>query len=328
MLATMAVKAPNQQRLPRAVQDQSYAQRFDSLYAQAWRLSVGPPSAELAVGVIEPGNFNFHYAIELKQNERGYRWLQPKFEWTLPDRTAATPAVARGTVLILHGYSDARENVMHWGLCLAQQGFRCVLVDLRGHGRSSGATIGYGAFEVRDLGQLLDELQRRKLMDDQIGVLGVSYGASMSLLLAAHDKRVATIVALEPFSDAAKAVVEFAHGISPSQAGKISHSTFAAAVTKAAHRGNFSWSTGDVLAAMDHVTAPVLFYHGAKDTWLSPDNSRRLFAKAPPTSRLVILPDDDHLLLSMRLGSIVPEVTEWLESKLAQSAAASGPLSL
>ena len=233
MLATMAVKAPNQQRTPRAAQDKSYAQRFDSLYAQTWRLSVGPPSAELAVGVIEPGNFNFRYGIELRQNEQGYRWLQPAFDWTLPDRTTATPTLIRGTVLILHGYSDARENVMHWGLCLAQQGFRCVLVDLRGHGRSSGATIGYGAFEVRDLEQLLDDLQRRNLMGDQIGVLGVSYGASMSLLLAAQDKRVAAIVALEPFSDAAKAVVEFAHGISPGQAAKISASTFAAAVTKA-----------------------------------------------------------------------------------------------
>jgi pimeloyl-ACP methyl ester carboxylesterase len=175
---------------------------------------------------------------------------------------------------------------------------------------------------------VLDELQRRKLMDDQIGVLGVSYGASMSLLLAAQDKRVATIVALEPFSDAAKAVVEFAHGISPGQAAKISQSTFAAAVTKAAHRGNFSWSTGDVLAAMDHVTAPILFYHGAKDSWLSPENSRRLFAKAPAASRLVILPDDDHLLLSMRLGSIVPEVTEWFGSKLAHPVAASLPVAL
>ena len=64
------------------------------------------------------------------------------------------------------------------------------------------------------------------------------------------------------------------------QAARISDGTFASAVTKAAERGKFSWNDGDVLAAMERVTVPVLFYHGAKDTWLSPDNSR--FLQADP----------------------------------------------
>lgn len=317
MLATMAVKAPNQQQAPRAVRDESYARKFDSLYAQSWRLRVGPPAAELVVAVVEPGNYEFNYGIEIKQNERGHRWREPKFVWTLPDRTAANPPTPRGTVLLLHGYRDAKENVAHWALCLAQQGYRCILVDLRGHGRSSGDLIGFGAFEVHDLKQVLDDLQQRGLMTGRVGVLGVSYGASMSLLWAAQDKRVVAIVALEPFSNAAKSVVEFAHGVAPKQAAKISDETFALAVKKAGQQGRFSWSDGDVLAAMEHVTVPVLFYHGAKDTWMSPENSRVLAARASAPSRLVILPEDDHVLLSMRLGTIVPEVREWFDRYLA-----------
>lgn len=321
VLATMAVKAPNQQQTPRAVRDENYARRFDSLAAQSWQLPVGPPAAELAVAVVEPGDYDFRYAIEVKQNENGHRWREPKFEWKLPDRTHTDATAVKGTVLLLHGYRDAKENVAHWALVLAGFGYRCVLVDFRGHGRSTGEFIGFGAFEVNDLKLLLDDLQKRGLMEERVGVLGVSYGASMSLLLAAQDKRVGTIVALEPFSNAAGAVVEFAHGVAPGQAAKISDSTFAAAVTKAAERGKFSWSDGDVLAAMDRVTVPVLFYHGAKDTWLAPANSRALQSKAPSGSRLVILPDDDHILLSMRLGAIVPEVKQWLDRYLIKAAA-------
>lgn len=317
MLATVAIKAPNQQEAPRAVRDKHYAERFDGLYAQSWRVPVGPPAAELAVAVIEPGNYRFNYQIELKQSPNGRKWLEPKFDWTVPERGAdAGRVAAKGTVLVLHGYRDAKENVAHWALCLAEAGYRCVLVDQRGHGRSTGDSIGFGAFEVRDLSRVVDDLQKKGLAPERVGVLGVSYGASMGLLLAAQDKRVGAIVALEPFSNAAKAVVEFAHGAAPQLAAKISDRAFASGVKKAAQRGKFSWSDGDVLSAMQKVIAPVLFYHGAKDTWISPDNSRVLQAHAAGQSRLVILEQDDHISLSMRLGAIVPEVREWFDRYL------------
>lgn len=319
ILATMAVKAPNQQQVPRAVRDVEYARRFDLVYARVWRLPVGPPPAELSVAVVEPGDYRFHYSIELKE-ANGWKWPEPKFAWKLP----ATPRPVRGTVVLLHGYRDAKENVAHWALCLAEAGYRCVLVDLRGHGRSSGDFIGFGAFEVGDLTRVLDDLQKRGLAGDQVGLLGVSYGASMSLLLAAHDKRVGAIVALEPFSNAARALVEFAHGVAPDEAAHISNADFAAAVAKAARRAKFSWSDGDVLAAMEHVTIPVLFIHGAKDTWISPDNSRVLHARAHGPSRLVILPDDEHVILSMRLGDIVSDVRGWFDRYLAVTPAAGG----
>lgn len=316
ILATMAVKAPNQQRPPRVVRDAAYAQRVDALYSQAWRIPVGPPSASLSVAVLEPNNYQVSYAVELRKNDKGHQWYAPQFNWTVPEKGSASARPVKGTLLVLHGYMDSKENVLHWALSLAQQGYRCVLVDFRGQGRSTGDLIGFGAFEAQDLVQVLDDLQRKNLIAGKVGVLGISYGASMGLLLAARDPRVGAMVALEPFSDAAGAVVEFAHGVAPQQAAKISEASFKAGVAGAAKRGNFSWKDGDVLAAMERVKIPVLFYHGARDRWLSPDNSRRLAEKAAPGSRLVILEQDDHLLLSMRLGPIDREVWAWFDQHL------------
>lgn len=321
ILANMAITAPNQQHEPRTVSDPAYAARFDSVCAQTWRLPVGPPPAELAISVVEPGNYDFYYKLEPKES-KGWKWLEPDFTWKLPPK----PLAAKGTLVLLHGWGDEKENMMHWALCLAENGWRCVLVDLRGHGRSTGSRIGFGAFEVGDLRQVLDEIQRRKLAGDKVGIVGVSYGASMGLLLAAQDPRVGAIVALEPFSIAAHAVVEFAHGAAPQQAAGISEKDFATAVKLAAERGGFSWEQGDVLAAMEHVTAPVLFIHGAKDTWISPENSRILQAHAHGPSRLLILPDDDHVFLSMRLGEVVvSDVRGWFDRYLGPETAAVAP---
>lgn len=314
MLATLAVTAPNKDHPPRAVRDEAFAKRVDALYTRAWRVKVGPPAADLAVAVLEPGNYRFSYDVEVKQNDQGRKWLAPKFDWTLPPQPIGAP---KGTILVLHGYRDAKENMLHWAVVLAEFGYRVVLVDLRGHGRSTGDAIAYGAFEAKDLEQVVADLDRRGLLAGKLGVLGVSYGASTGLLLAARDARVAAVVALEPFSNAKEAVVEFAHGVAPKEAAKISDATFAAAVARAEKQGNFSWSDGDVLAAMPRVKAPVLFYHGAKDRWLSPDNSRRLLAQAPPGSNLGILENDDHIVLSFRLVPIVYDVRKWFDRHLA-----------
>lgn len=321
ILATMAVKAPNRQDTPRVVRDAWYRGNFEKFYAQSWRLPVGPPAAELSVAVVEPGNYRFGYKIEMKQNERGHRWLEPVFDVTVPPTPIEGVTAPKGTILVLHGYRDAKENMAHWALVLAEDGYRCVLVDFRGHGRSTGELIGFGAYEVEDLRRVIDDLQRRGLAGDKVGVIGVSYGASMGLLLAAKDPRVAAVVALEPFSNAERALVEFAHGVAPQQAAEISEADFKAATVKAAQKGNFSWSAGDVAAAMEHVRAPVLFFHGDKDTWLSPDNSRVLQARAKGPTRLVIMPGEDHVFLSMRLGDIVPEVRVWFAQGLANGAA-------
>ena len=314
VLANMAVKAPNLQDKPRVVRDSGYAERFDAVAAQAWRLPVGPPAAVLSLAVVEPGNYQFTQQIVVKNNERGHRWLEPEMNWTVPAREALLPA--KGTLLLLHGYRDSKENMMHWALCLAEMGYRCVLIDARGHGRSTGQWIGLGAFESRDLVQVIDDLQRRGLAGERVGVLGVSFGASTALLLAARDSRVAAVVALEPFSAAKTGVIEFAHGVSPRQAARIGPGVFDLALRKAPRLAGFDWADNDVLAAMPRVKAPVLFFHGGKDVWLSPDNSRRLFAAAPPGSSLGIVEEDDHIVLSMRLAGIAPQVREWFDRYL------------
>jgi pimeloyl-ACP methyl ester carboxylesterase len=81
---------------------------------------------------------------------------------------------------------------------LAQEGWRCVLVDLRGHGKSTGRRIYFGVQEARDLSQLLDELARDGQLARPVATLGESYGAALALRWKGLDPRVGPVVAIAP----------------------------------------------------------------------------------------------------------------------------------
>lgn len=315
ILAKTVIRAPNKDNKPWAVRDKAYRARLAKIYAEEFTVDVWP-SAKLSVAVIEPGDYQLSYRVFLKTNQAGKKRIVSEIEWDRPDPDATPATWNRKTVLVLHGYRDSKENVLHWALALAEAGYRAVLVDFRGHGRSTGDVISYGAFEAPDLKQVITVLEERKLFTDKIGVLGVSYGASVGLLLAAQDDRVGTVVGLEPYSSAATGVVEFARGVAPSQTKSISDEQFQKGLELAEQSGGFRWSDADVLAQSASIKVPFLLFHGDKDTWLSPDNSRRLRANAPAGSKLGIVKGDNHMTLSLRLEPLRESVISWFNENL------------
>jgi pimeloyl-ACP methyl ester carboxylesterase len=217
----------------------------------------------------------------------------------------------KGTVVLLHGIMMNRDSNLPWAVYFAEKGYRVVLVDLRGHGRSTGDWIGYGAWESADLVKLADELQRRGLLAGKLGVFGISYGAAVGLQWAARDPRVATVVAVAPFSDPQQAIKEFARGFSPKLAAKLSDATFVAAEEKAVAMAGFKWSEANVLDAVKKLRVPVLFFHGRQDTWIPPAHSELLAKVAPSGSRRVVLPTDNHLSIAVRYDKVGPRVLDW-----------------
>ena len=105
----------------------------------------------------------------------------------------------RGTVLVLHGLGGRGLTMLPKADALARAGYRAVLVDLRGQGRSTGRYLTFGIQEARDLSQVIDALERHALGSGPIGVCGISYGATTAIHLAARDPRVQAVVAIQPF---------------------------------------------------------------------------------------------------------------------------------
>lgn len=85
---------------------------------------------------------------------------------------------------------------------LAAAGYQVLAYNPRGWGRSGGEINTAGSLDMQDGREVIDWLIAERQADPQrIGASGVSLGAGMSLLLAAHDERVKAVASLSGWTD-------------------------------------------------------------------------------------------------------------------------------
>lgn len=87
----------------------------------------------------------------------------------------------RGAILLLHGVRSDRLQMIERARFLHGAGYSVLLIDLPGHGESSGERITFGAREGQGVAAALEYL-RRRLPRDPIGVVAVSLGAAAVVL--------------------------------------------------------------------------------------------------------------------------------------------------
>lgn len=258
---------------------------------QQFRVVVGPPEASLAVSVVEP-----------KRQCRGGRCRGDCAEGNSVKTAGSTKSLAshqpiapKGTVIILHGIWMKGRWMIRTANMLAEAGYRAVLVDLRGHGVSTGRWLTYGRQEKKDLSQLIDELERRQLIAGELGVYGFSYGAATSIHLAGYDSRIRAVVAVAPFSDMRDVVADFGRTIFPGVERMISDDRIQNAIDSGAEKAKFNPNTDNTLAAMKRTTANVLIIHGTDD-WLVPAyHAVRLYEAGRDHAELRLIPRTGHL---------------------------------
>lgn len=95
------------------------------------------------------------------------------------------------------------------GARFAQAGYQVVTYAQRGWGGSTGKADFAGTKTQQDASQVITWALKHTHADPKrVGMLGLSYGAGMSLLTAAHDKRVRAVVALSTWTDVTGAFVQ------------------------------------------------------------------------------------------------------------------------
>jgi pimeloyl-ACP methyl ester carboxylesterase len=223
----------------------------------------------------------------------------------------------RGTVLVLHGILAHGYWMLDVAEAIAAQGYRVVLVDLRGHGGSTGNMLTYGLHEARDLSRVIDELQARGLLAGKLGVFGLSYGATTAIHLAAIDARVAAVVATAPFADMRDEVPHYVRTVLPGIGHLFPDEFYQGVVAEAGRRASFDPADAAAEVAITRVTCPVLLLHGAEDLVVPPENSQRISANAPPGSQFVLLRNVGHFGCWLDSdGRVKKHTLAWFEKHL------------
>lgn len=261
-LAGVMVSAPN--RLNPFAGDSNPLPPLESWVADRhlW-VHVGPPEAALSVSIVEP----------------------------------ADGAAPRGTVLVLHGIYTRSVTMLPQARALSRAGYRAVLVDLRGHGRSTGEYLTYGVQEAKDVSQVIDALEQQQLIAGEIGVWGISYGATTSIHLAACDSRVRAVVAVEPFGMVRPEIQHFGRLMMPEITCFVSDSKLQRILDRAAAKAGFDPDRSNAVDAIGRTSAPVLLVHGTDD-WVAPYwNSVMLQQAAPDHSERIPIAGGGHTSL-------------------------------
>jgi dipeptidyl aminopeptidase/acylaminoacyl peptidase len=216
----------------------------------------------------------------------------------------------RGTVFVLHGIRDQKESMRGFGAMLANSGFRAILIDLRGHGRSTGEWLSYGAVESHDMVQVLDALTARGLVVGKVGALGISYGAATSIEWAGVDPRVQAVVAIAPFASL-RAVVP---GYAPV---RLPGSFVDSCIDEAGREADFDPDRASPVTAITHTRASVLLIHGRMDDRIPPWHSEHIAAAGADHAELILLPGETHETIGEdRSGTIRERGMGWFAAHL------------
>lgn len=273
-------------------------------------LSVGPPAARLSYRVIPPADYRLTVSTTNWEAGGG-----PRTEYTfrtLPQApTNAWTAQPRGTVVLLHGYALAQFAMMPWALQLAQEGWRCVLVDLRGHGKSSGKQIYYGLQEPSDLSQLLDRLARDGQLQEPVAAMGESYGAAMALRWPASDPRVRAVVAICPYAGLSNAVLNLRH----EYADWVPSGLLRAGLKKLPAILGTTAAELDTTTVLARHPVPALLVAADHDAIAPASEAQELLASAAPGSQLVLVPSSTHETVTYRFAELAEPVTSWLRTR-------------
>jgi pimeloyl-ACP methyl ester carboxylesterase len=268
---------------------------------------VGPLSARLHYRVVEPADYHLKITVT-NWMERGVERYQFDFHAKAPESNAWT-AAPRGTVFLLHGYGLAEFAMVPWAFRLAEDGWRCVLVDLRGHGQSTGKWIYYGLTETHDMSQLLDGLTNEFRISQPVAVIGDSYGAALALRWKATEPRVGPVVAMAPYGVLSNAVLNLCHDY----ASFLPRAVVRAGLRKLPEVLGVPAADLDTTTVLARHPVKALFVAGASDTIMLPAEERKLFEEALPGSQLIVVPGATHENLSYHFIELVPPVLDWLD---------------
>lgn len=186
-------------------------------------------------------------------------------------------------VIFSHGYTDNRWGSLKYARLYLDRGWNCILWDLRGHGANTPSLCTYGRNEGHDLAELVKDARTRFGSDITLGLHGESLGAATTVSALRWEPKADFAVADCPFAD----IVNVLESRAPAPA--IQWASLGAKL-----RCGISLNEMRPIDALKHSWVPLLLFHGTSDSFISPDNSRRIYDAAQGVKELHLVEGAEH----------------------------------
>ncbi|KRG71565.1 alpha/beta fold hydrolase [Pseudoxanthomonas dokdonensis] len=268
---------------------------------------------------VTPGD----YAIKNRFSRQADSFeLKVNIERLQPARVTAT----RGTVIYLHGWGTDASSLLPWSVALSESGYRGIVVDLRNHGHSDPAPLGFGLREAQDLAQLIPQWRQQGLIQEPLFLFGHSMGATTALFLAdlITAQPPAGVIAFAPYANAGQAVPQFLERTlqdrhTPALARWwYDPARIQRGLVETQQRLDLQLSSVDVSDAVATTPVCTLILHGAGDLLVPAAESQPLGA-ANPRVQHISLPLDNHVSAIARMGWLRDPLASWMAAAAQDS---------
>ncbi|MCB0009097.1 MAG: alpha/beta fold hydrolase [Anaerolineales bacterium] len=196
------------------------------------------------------------------------------------------PAPAGCAVLALHGRGGNRLGSFWFAKPFWEQGCHFLAFDSRGFGSSDPADQTYGFYEKEDAVLMYQWLlDRTGLPPEDVGLIGVSYGAAVSLQALSLRDDMAFVVADSPYQSLTQIVTDQGD----IQFGSWTRMFLPGAFWLTEQRADMNVAAVAPLETVRGAQTPILLIHAREDAYTLASHSEAIYANSnPATTELVI----------------------------------------
>ena len=255
-------------------------------------------SAGMASMTVHGKRQTLEEALAWQKNKYDTSWYDPLEKenymiegyegYTLHVQLCRCPAGSDRYVILSHGYTDNHYGCLKYMKLYLDAGFNCIIYDLRGHGENAPAPCTYSILESKDLHALIEDTRSRYGKDILLGLHGESLGAATTVAALGLDQDLAFAVADCGFCEITNVLKV---GL---KAMHLPGFLLAPASLAARLLYGYSFAQMRPIDALPENHVPILFIHGAEDTFIVPDNSRKMQAATAGDAELCLIPEAGH----------------------------------
>ena len=257
-------------------------------YAGAYLLTNYRPSEQKGIGFARPKNYKL-------PSDRGLEYTTQRIdisnsEWL--ETWSIEPVVeAKGTVILFHGKDGIKSNLIEPAKTFYDLGYRALLVDFRGSGKSSGNVTTIGAKESKDVVLAVNYIKQN--YGGPIVLYGFSMGSAAILKAISEDKIEPDAIVLEhPFARLTSAVKYRLKKskVPTSPIGEL-------LVFWGGIQHGFNGFAHNPVNYAARVKCPTLIVYGEQDVTVDKADVEELYAQIPTHKKLVAFSQAQHELL-------------------------------
>jgi len=224
----------------------------------------------------------------------------------------------KATLVLLHGHKGCKEDHLPVAERFCAVGFRCLLVDLPGHGQNPEPFASFGKRESSLPGEVLRAAAMQFKFDPSPAALfGISQGGAIVLQAAARpDEHWFAVAELSSFAALDQVIAQQAQTLF----GPLSSMANVVVTTLVQQRAGYTPSEIRPVDAASKLTMPVLIGHGDADRFVTPDQALVLYAAVPSTRKQFLnIPGSGHSNVLVTNAPVYATVSRFLLEALSKS---------